>query len=355
MSRSAFNGLLHGHVDGAGQTTPSPLIDLTFGAMAAKIVYAAAELRVADLLAAGIQTGTELAEQTRTHGPSLRRLLRALAALGVVAQTGPDRFELTGLGAQLRVDASDSVHALVLTRCGPEFWRSWDELVVSLRTGQAGWDRANGAAPYEYFEQHPDQSATFNTAMAQNTRGMAPAVLAAYDFSRFETVMDVGGGDGTLLADVLRAEAGMEGVLFDRPAGLAGAADTLAAAGVADRCRVVPGDFFVSIPEGADAYVMKQILHNWDDAHAIAILRNCREAMARDARLVILERMLTDPVTVDDTRTLLLDIQMLVVTGGRERSEQEFRELFDAAGFALTALSEPLPPHRYRVIEGTPA
>jgi hypothetical protein len=216
-------------------------------------------------------------------------------------------------------------------RLGPEFWRSWDELVASVRTGETGWERAHGMPLYQLYERLPEQSATFNAAMAQQTRAVAPAIIAAYDFSRFGTVVDV--------------------------AGLAGAAGTLTAAGVADRCQVVPGDFFASVPGGADAYAMKQILHNWDDERAIAVLRNCREAMAPTARLVVLERVLPELVSVDDRQSeaLLLDIQMLVVAGGRERTEQEFRSLLDAAGITLTALTEPLPPHGYRVIEGTPA
>jgi hypothetical protein len=333
---------------------PAAPVDVVFNAMAAKILYAAAELRLADLLAVGVQSSPDLAEQTHTHEPSLRRLLRALAALGIVNQTAPDRFELAELGSQLRTDAADSVRAVVLTRAGPEFWSSWNELPASLRTGETGWDRANGMPPYEFFERHPRQSATFNTAMAQNTRDMAPALLAAYDFSRFGTVLDLGGGDGTLLVEILRAEPGLKGVLFDLPAALVSAAGTLEGAGVADRCRVVPEDFFVRVTEGADAYVLKQILHNWDDERAVAILRNCRAAMAPHARLLILERVLPELVTVDRPQSLLLDIQMLVVTGGRERTQEEFRGLLEAAGFALTALSDRLPPHDFRVIEGTP-
>jgi hypothetical protein len=242
-------------------------------------------------------------------------------------------------------------------RLGPEFWRSWDELVASVRTGETGWERAHGMPLYQLYERLPEQSATFNAAMAQQTRAVAPAIIAAYDFSRFGTVVDVGGGDGTFLAELLHAHLDLHGVLFDLPAGLAGAAGTLTAAGVADRCQVVPGDFFASVPGGADAYAMKQILHNWDDERAIAVLRNCREAMAPTARLVVLERVLPELVSVDDRQSeaLLLDIQMLVVAGGRERTEQEFRSLLGAAGFTLTALTEPLPPHGYRVIEGTPA
>ena len=337
---------------------PLRLVDVVFGAMAAKVVYAAAELRVADLLAEGVQTSEELAERTGTHGPSLRRLVRALAGMGVLTQTGAERFQLVParptaprrrarLGPRAGADAPWTGILAELGRAG----------CPSVRTGETGWERAHGMPLYQLYERLPEQSATFNAAMAQQTRAVAPAIIAAYDFSRFGTVVDVGGGDGTFLAELLHAHPDLHGVLFDLPAGLAGAAGTLTAAGVADRCQVVPGDFFASVPGGADAYAMKQILHNWDDERAIAVLRNCREAMAPTARLVVLERVLPELVSVDDRQSeaLLLDIQMLVVAGGRERTEQEFRSLLDAAGFTLTALTEPLPPHGYRVIEGTPA
>jgi orsellinic acid C2-O-methyltransferase len=332
----------------------SPLLDMVFGYMPAQVLFAAAELRVADHLAGGQRTSEELAEQTQAHAPSLRRLLRALAGLGVVTQTGPDAFQLTELGAQLRADAPDSVRGLVLLLCGPEIWRSWAELASSVRTGETGWDRAHGTPVFEFFEQHPEQSATFNLAMAQHTRDAAPGIIAAYDFSRFAAVMDVGGGDGTLLAEILRTQPHLKGMLFDLPSGLAGAATTLAVAGVADRCRVVPGDFFVSVPEGADAYVMKFILHDWDDDRAVAILRNCRRAMAPGGRLLILERVLPEVVTTEVAETLLVDLTMLITNGGTERTEEQFRGLLTAAGFTLTAITDPLPLD-YRVIEAAPA
>jgi hypothetical protein len=327
---------------------------MTFSAMAAKVLYAAAEMRIPDLLAASGQTAEELARQTRAHPPSLRRLLRALTALDVLIQTGPDTFALSETGRALRTDSPDSVHALVLTRCSPEFGRSWDDLASSVRTGEPGWNRVIGKPTYEYFEQHPEWSTRFSTAMAQNTRGVAPAVTAAHDFARFGSVIDVGGGDGTLLAGILGAGERLRGVLFDLPSALADAPRVLGDAGVADRCTVVPGDFFVQVPPGGDVYVMKQILHNWDDEAATAILRNCRAVMAPQSRLLIVERVLPEQVTRRDRESVLLDLQMLAVTGGQERTEPEFRTLLAEAGFSLTAITEELPPHRYRVIEGTP-
>jgi orsellinic acid C2-O-methyltransferase len=332
----------------------SPLLDMVLGYMPAQVLFAAAELQVADHLAGGPRTSEELAAQTQADAPSLRRLLRALAGLGVVTQTGPDAFELTEVGGQLRAEAPDSVRGLVLLLSGPEIWQSWAELASSVRTGETAWDRVNGIPQFEFYQQHPEQSATFNAAMAELTRDVAPGVIAAYDFSRFATIMDVGGGDGTLLVEILRAEPHLKGTLFDLPAGLEGAAATLRAAGVADRCRVVPGDFFVSVPEGADAYLMKSVLHDWDDDRAVAILRNCRKAMAPGARLLIVERVLPEVVTAQDAETVLVDLTMLVANGGKERTERQFRDLLTRAAFTLTAITDP-HPLGFRVIEAVPA
>jgi O-methyltransferase domain/Dimerisation domain len=324
---------------------------MVFGFMAAKLVYAAAELRIGDLLAEGPRTTDELATASRAHAPSLRRLLRGLAGLGVVEQIDGDRFELTALGVPLRADAPDSARALVRMLCGPQDWRSWEELVPSVRTGQSGFERAHGTTWIDFYERNPEQSATFNRAMSEHTRDAAPGILAAADLGRFGTLVDVGGGDGTLIAAALRAEPTLAGVLFDLPSGLGAAAETLRAAGVAERCRLAAGDFFVAVPEGADAYLLKQILHDWDDEEAVAILRTMRQAMAPGASLLIVERLLPEVASAADAQALLVDVLMLVVTGGRERTEQEFRDLLDAAGFEVYGLSERLPPFDYRVIE----
>jgi O-methyltransferase domain/Dimerisation domain len=332
-----------------------PLHALMFDAMAAKVVAAAAELRLADLLADGPRTSAELADRIGAHAPSLRRLLLALAGLGLVAQTDDDRFELTDMGGPLRADAPDSIRSLVEMLCGTEVWLAWGELVPSVLRGERGFERAHGMAVFEFYARHPEQSATFNAAMAEHTRDAAPGIVARADLSRFRTVMDIGGGDGTLMAEILRTHPELEGILFDLPQGLASAPGTLAAAGVDDRCRLTTGNAFEAVPAGADAYVLKLVLHDWDDDEATVILRNCRQAMAPDARLLILEQMVPERVTRDHAHTVLLDILMLLVPGGRERTEQEFRELLLGAGFNLTGFTEALPPYDYRVIEAAPA
>jgi hypothetical protein len=333
----------------------SPLLQMVFGHMAAKLVYAAAELGLPDLLAERPRTSDELAGLARAHRPSLRRLLRGLAGLGIVAETEADRFELTELGAPLRAGARDSARSLVRMLCGPEDWRSWGELVPSLRTGETGWEHAHGMSWIDFYARNPEQATTFNQAMAEHTRDAAPGLIGAAELSRFRTIADVGGGDGTLLAAALREQPELRGILFDLPSGLDGAVCRLGAAGVTRRCDVIAGDFFESVPEGADAYLLKQVLHDWDDEEAIAILRNVRRAIPAGGRVLIAERVLPELAGAEHARSLIVDVLMMVVTGGRERTESEFRELLDAAGFELSRLGEPIPPFDYHVIEGRPA
>ncbi|TMQ98957.1 methyltransferase [Actinomadura soli] len=330
----------------------APLLQM----MAAKTLYAAAELGIADLVAAGSHTTGELAERTGAHAPSLRRLLLALTGQGVLVQTGTNHFDLTELGQPLRTDAPDSVRGTLLMACGPEASRSWDQLVPGLRTGTTAWDLAHGVSWTDYYARNPDRAAIFNRSQAEHTRDSAPGILAAADFGRFREVVDIGGGDGTLLTHILRAHQDLQGVLFDVRTGLADADATLSAAGVGQRCRVVAGDFFDKVPEGAGAYLLKEILHDWDDEQSTAILRGVRTAMPSDGRVLLVERTLPDRAVAgfNETHWYLRDILMLVVTGGRERTENEFLLLLKAAGFNLDRISEPIPPFGYRVIEASP-
>jgi O-methyltransferase domain/Dimerisation domain len=355
------NALTGGRGTGAAGRQAPPaaarIMQVVLQSLAAKSVYAAAELGIADLLAEAPLTTAELAERTGAHGPSLRRLLLALTGLGLVLQTETDRFELAELGRPLRRDAPDSIRDLVRMMCGPEVWQAWNELVPSVRTGDPAWDLAHGVTWIESYARDPDAAAIFNRAMAEHTRDTAPGVIAAADLSRFGTVVDVGGADGTLIAQVLRAHPQLSGVVFDLPTGLAATAGTLADAGVASRCRVVTGDFFVSVPAGADAYLLKQVLHDWDDERATAILRNVRAAVPPHGSVFVIERTVPEQVTPGDAaaiRDLLLDLHMLVATGGRERTEPEFERLLEAAGFEPARLTV-LPHLDFRVIEATPA
>jgi SAM-dependent methyltransferase len=334
----------------------SPIVDLSLGPITAQAVHVAADLGLADLLADGPRTGDELAAETGTHPPTLRRLLRALTALGVLTQAGPDRFGLTDVGGHLRSDTPDSVRSLATLMGVAEWWQAWGGLASSVRTGEPAFEQIFGEPVFDFLGRNPDKAAVFARAMTELTRDMAPDIAAGYDFSKFGTIVDVGGGEGTLLAHILRANPDMRAVLLDGPSGLEAAPGVLASAGVADRCEIVPGDFFSSVPSGGDAYVLKAVLHDWDDDRAVTILRNCRRAMAPGGRVLIVEKVIPDLVTAADTEVVVADLIMLTLTsGGRERTESDFRTLLAAAGLAITTLSDPVTPQGDRVIEAAAA
>lgn len=331
------------------------LVDSVFGFVPARVVSMAAELGLADQLASGPRTSEELAAETGLHAPSLRRALRLLTVVGVVAQVEPDRFELTELGGTLRSDVPQSVRSFVTMLCDEWAWRSWGDLLPTLRTGEIAVDRVMGKPLFDYLADHPEKAALFNAAMSDFTRAVAPAVVAGYDFSPFTRLVDVGGGNGTLLAHVLDAVPELQGVLFDLASGLESAGSVLEGAGVADRCEIVAGDFFDSVPEGGDAYLMRMILHDWDDEKAVAILRNCRKAMAPHGKVLVSERIIPEMVRPEDTQTLIIDLFMLVALGGRERTEAEYGDLLAQADFEVTRVVQGLTPLGDAIIEASPA
>ncbi len=326
------------------------LLDALFGYAPAQVVHVAARLGIADHLAGGPLSSATLATATGTHEPSLRRLLRGLACLGGVTEVSAGVFELAPDGQVLRGDAPDSIRRMVLLSVSDEVWRSWGELEYSVRTGRSAWEKVTGAPSFAYFAAHDEQRLTFNFAMSQHTRTVAPAFLAGYDFTRFTTLVDLGGGNGTLISCLLQAVPGMKGVLFDTADGLESAPEVLAQAGVSDRCDVVTGDFFTEVPAGADAYVIKSVIHDWDDSDTVKILSNCRRAMGPASVLLVIEPVLPDVCSASDTGNVMSDLNMLVLTEGRERTEAEFRALYEAAGLTLVELVGPLAG--YRLIVG---
>jgi len=327
-----------------GAAAPAGLLALITGFMPARVVHAAAELGLADLLVAGVNTAASLARETGAHAPSLHRLLRALASLGLVDETEPGRFALTPLGTQLRRDVPGSQRNLALMFGGERSWRCWGALLHSVRTGEAAMQPVYGMGSFEYLAAHPDAAVVFNAAMAEITRQVARAVVAAYDFARFRRIVDVGGGNGTLLAAILAAAPGLRGIVFDLPAGNAEAPRLLAAAGLTQRAEVVAGDFFQAVPEGADAYILKSVIHDGDDGDSIAILKSCRKAIVKAGRLLLVERVMPERMEASPAhqRMAMLDMNMLALPGGRERTEAEYRALFEAARFALERVL-PLP------------
>jgi hypothetical protein len=286
------------------------LRELIFGVRTTHVLHVAVTLGLPTLLTERPRSAEELAEAAHADPGALYRLLRVLGVLGLVEERD-GIFALTELGADL-----ESVQAAATFAGRTYHLRAWEELLHSVRTGETAFDHLHGRSVWEYRADHPEESTIFDDWMTENTRGFDDAIVAGYDFGRFAHVVDVGGGQGALLTAILRANPGIRGTLFDQPH-------------VVPRegsFEIVGGSFFDAVPPGADAYVLKWIVHDWDDERAVEILRNCARAMPEDARVLLIERELSDPAAV------WTDLTMLVMVGGRERTEAEYASLFEAAG-----------------------
>lgn len=316
---------------------------LLCGHMVSQALFVAAELQVPDLLADGPKGADELAEQTTCHAPSLRRLLRALAAFRIFLEREDGSFELTPLGATLRSDVPHSARATAIM-FGAEHARSWVELVHSVRTGETAFDHIYGMGLFDYAAKHPRMAEIFNRVMTQSSTFMASDIVDSFDFAPYRTIVDVGGGHGQLLASILKTNVAGNGILFDLPQAVEEAGSLIEAEGVADRCELAAGNFFERVPKGGDLYILKSIIHDWDYEHSVKILTNCRRAMNAGGTLLVIERVMPDRVIPDPELewTALMDLNMLVVAGGRERTESEYRQLFEAAGFSLTRMESML-------------
>jgi predicted O-methyltransferase YrrM len=261
-------------------------------------------------------------------------VLRGLASVGVFAEDSQGRFVSTPVTETLSRDAPGSLRAFAMAELGQEHFKAWGNLLHSVRTGEIAFDNHFGQPVWEYYAQNPEDAEVFNDAMTGMTEMVNAAVVPAYDFSGFGKIVDIGGGHGALLAAILKANPAARGVLFDLPHVAEGAAARFAAEGVSDRCEVVSGDFFKAVTPGADAYVMKFILHDWDDEKSVAIMKNIRRAMKDGGRVIVIENIVPEGNTPSFAK--FIDINMLVMTGGRERTEKEFADHFAAAGFRLT-------------------
>lgn len=311
------------------------LLRLVSGAWTAQAVHVAARLGIADLLADGPKAPDMLAAATGAHGPTLERLLRALASLGVFAEQPDGRFGLTPLADGLRRDAEDSLRDYAVMMGDEWHWRAWGGLLHSVRTGESAFEHAHGRPLFDYLADHPAAGQVFDDAMTSRTRQEVAVVTAAYDWPAAGTVVDVGGGRGALLAAILEARPDTRGVLFDLPHVIEAAREgPVQPAVVAARCELVAGSFFEHVPAGGDLYLLKRVLHDWDDERAAAILSCCRRAMGSLGRLLVIEHVL--PPGNEPSWGKLLDLQMLVLTqGGRERDEAGFRSLLASAGLRL--------------------
>ena len=337
------------------QIPPSfALFRMVTGYYVSRAIYVVAKLGIADHLSEGPRRVDDLAEATGTHAPSLKRVLRLLASVGVFTEEADSRFALTPIGACLRADVPGSMRAAALL-FGGITQQAWGDLQHSVETGEPAFRRVFGMDPFDYMAQHPDEAANFDAAMADFTKHIATAVVAAYDFSPFRRIVDVGGGNGALLAGILKANPALAGVLFDLPQVADRAIAPMRELGLADRCEIVGGDFFKAVPAGGDAYLLKHVIHDWNDDRAAEILRNCRRAMGAEAKLLILEGVYPPRIDQSDESrgAAANDVNMLVCTGGRQRSEAEFRHLYEAAGFRLTRILPTQTP--VKVIEGIPA
>jgi hypothetical protein len=308
------------------ETPTVALRRLTNGYQVTQAIHVAATLGIADLLRDGPLGSDELARATESHEPSLHRVLRALAAVGVLHEGDDGRFALTAIGECLRSDAAEPVGGWAAFVGRPHHWQAWGALLHGVRTGESPFRSVHGTDVWDYRAAHPEEGAIFNAAMTDIMRRANAHLLAAYDFGRFATVVDVGGGRGAFLGAVLEANPAMRGTLFDQPQVVAGAV-------VGERCEVVGGSFFEAVPEGADAYLLKAVLHDWEDDDALRILARCRAAIPAHGALLVVERDLGAPN--EDADAKLSDLNMLVGTGGRERTRDEFAALFAAGGFAL--------------------
>jgi hypothetical protein len=311
------------------------LLRMMTGYWPAKALAAAAELGLADLLRDGPRTAASLAEICNVDAGSLHRLLRALASVGVFAQTEAGSFALTPMADLLRSDRPDSMRALA-RMYGSEQYQAWGGLLDSVRDGMPAFDRVFGTSYFAYLAAHPDASSIFNEAMTGWTAQLSGAVAAAYDFSRSGLVVDVGGGTGLLLATILKAGPGLQGTLLELSHVAEQANAYLRATPAGDRCTVVAGDFFDAVPDGGSFYVLAQILHDWDDGHCAKILRNCREAMLPAAKVLIIEQVI--PPQNEPSLGKWLDLHMLVLLGGRERTEAQSASLLSAADLKLDRL-----------------
>ena len=313
---------------------PMTLLQLTTGKWVSQALAVVAELGIADLLKGGPRTAADIARATNSSEDGIYRLLRALGSVGLFAEAGQRKFRLTPLGRLLRTDSPQALGGYARFVGHESTWRPWGDLRHSVQSGEPAFDHVFGMPVFEYFAKAPEAAAVFDAAMTSISTLESKAVAAAYDFAGIRTLVDVAGGHGLMLATILKANRRMQGILFDLPHVTAGATALLQSVGVADRCRIVSGDFFASVPGGGDAYVMKHIIHDWDDERAAQILRNCHRAMKAGGRMLVVEAVIPSGNGAHFGK--LLDLEMLALTPrGRERTRAEFQELLRRSGFRL--------------------
>jgi hypothetical protein len=308
------------------------VLNLVAGVMNTQVIYVAAKLGIADLLKDGPRSADDLAMETESNPDAIYRLLRVLASIGIFKESSDKVFEMTPTAETLQKDHPMSVYPLALL-IGDSIWREpWDHIMHSMKTGESAFEHIYEKNFFEYLDEHKDKSEMFNNWMTRISNMNCPVIAASYPFSKFKKVIDVGGGHGSLLVHILKKYPKINGVLFDRPDVIKSATEIDDS--IASRCEKVEGNFFDAVPKGGDLYIMQQIIHDWKDELAIKILSNCRDAVDEDARILVVDAVIK-PGNEQDLNKFI-DLQMLLInTGGRERTEQEFNQLFQKAGLQM--------------------
>ncbi len=318
------------------------LIRMTHGYCEAKALQVAAELGIADLIAENSKTADQLSKIVGVHSNSLYRLLRALASLGIFKETDDSHFENTPLSEAIRADVPGSVRDFVIMTPNDGFLLAWAKFMDVVRAGKPSFKDVNGCDQWEYFRRHPDMGERFNKGIAARTSQVTYALLKSYDFSQFKTLIDVGGGLGTVLASILKKYPQLHGCLYEQSSVIEGAKSFLEAQGVISRCNLISGNFFESVPRDFDAYLMKSITHDWENEKAMTILKNCRAAINKNGKLLIIDAVMSRDNAPHPAKWK--DLMMMVVYGSRERTEQEFQKLLRASDFELKkVIALPLP------------
>jgi SAM-dependent methyltransferase len=309
-------------------------MQMVFGKFTTQALSVVARFRIADHLATGPKTASELAAAIGLNSGHLYRLMRALTGLRLFEADESGRFSLTPMGNMLRSDVSGSVRAIATYVADPWSWKPWGELAECIKSGQPVFNRMFGEGAFDYLGKHPDEARTFNEGMTGFSQQAAAAVMKVYDFSKFGTIVDVGGGYGTLLIAILNETQSARGIVFDAPSVAAEAAKAISAAGLSERCRAEGGDFFEAVPAHGDLYLLKHVIHDWNDASATRILRTCRSAIPPSGKLLLVETIV--PPGFAPHMSHMLDLEMMVLCDGKERTEPEYREVLAGSGFRLT-------------------
>lgn len=314
---------------------PQQLDRMITGYRTSQSIFAAAKLGIADLLKDGPQHIDQLAEASHTNSEALYRLLRALASIGIFAEGDQRQFSLTPMAEFLRSDIPDSKRALAMM-AGDEQFQAWSEILYTLETGKKSFDKVFNRPIFEYLSEHPDKGHIFDQAMTGVHGRETSTILEAYDFSEFKVLADIGGGNGSNITSLLQHYSEMKGILFDLPHVVERSKMNIEKVGLSNRCTLIGGSFFDSIPLTADAYLMRHIIHDWDDEKSLTILRNCHAVMPENSKLLVIESVI--PPGNEPFAGKFLDLVMMLIPGGKERTEEEYKALYEQVGFELTRI-----------------